>query len=289
LVISSDFSHYPDAKTEEKVDRDLINAILTGDKAIFERKFQQLENSGLPGIETPACGYQAIRAGLRLGEILGFNYRQISFGNSGDAAGDYSKVVGYATIIGFEAKEGTDGVLDSSAKKEALEIARKTLEEYLTNQRPTKIIPKSKVLKQKLGVFVTLKKDDQLRGCIGELEPNQPLAKLIQKTAIAAATQDPRFFPVSAEELEAIKIEISVLTPLKKISDWRQIQLGKQGVVIRQGSRGGVFLPQVAEETSWSLEEFLSELCEQKAGLPANCYQNPRTEIYTFEAEVFGE
>ena len=107
--------------------------------------------------------------------------------------------------------------------------------------------------------------------------------------AVAAATQDPRFLAVTAEEFKEIKIEISVMTPKRKIADWRKIQLGRQGVVVEKGGRSGTFLPQVAEETGWDLEEFLGQLCSQKAGLPADCYQDPETNLYVFEAQVLRE
>jgi len=107
--------------------------------------------------------------------------------------------------------------------------------------------------------------------------------------AIVAATDDLRFHPVMASELPKINIEISVMTPKKEIDDWKKIRLGKHGVVIQQGWHGGTFLPQVAQETGWTLEEFLSALCTEKAGLPSDCYRDPQTKIYVFEAQVFEE
>jgi uncharacterized protein (TIGR00296 family) len=107
--------------------------------------------------------------------------------------------------------------------------------------------------------------------------------------AIAAATQDVRFTPVKVDELKDLTYEISVLSPLKKIDDWRKIEIGKHGVQIRYGLRSGVFLPQVATENNWNLETFLSMLCIEKLGLPGNCYKEKEAQIYVFTAQVFGE
>ncbi len=107
--------------------------------------------------------------------------------------------------------------------------------------------------------------------------------------ALAAAFDDPRFPPLSEDELKEIKIEISIMTPRQKIDDWKKIELGKHGVVIQNGPRSGTFLPQVATETGWSLEEFLGQLCTQKTGLPEDCYKDPKTNIYTFEVQIFEE
>jgi AmmeMemoRadiSam system protein A len=105
--------------------------------------------------------------------------------------------------------------------------------------------------------------------------------------AVAACSEDDRFHPVSVDELDKLEYEISVLSRPEKIDDWRKIELGKHGVIVRQGRRGGVFLPQVATETGWTLENFLSQLCYQKAGLSPDCYKDPNTEIKIFTAQVF--
>jgi len=173
-------------------------------------------------------------------------------------------------------------------KKQLLKIARDSIEFYLKTGK----IPEFKVsekLKEKRAIFVTLRRNNELRGCIGYLEAQKSLVEAVVKMAIAAATKDNRFLPVTLEELPEIKIEISVLSPLEKISDPYQIKLGKHGVIIKQGFRGGVFLPEVAEEFNYNLEEFLSILCTHKAGIPANAWQDPKTEIYIFTTEKIKE
>lgn len=173
-------------------------------------------------------------------------------------------------------------------QKILLKIAREAIEQYLK----LGLIPKFEVpekLKEKRAVFVTLKKDEELRGCIGHLEPQYSLAEAVAKMAIAAATQDDRFLPITLEELPKIKIEISVLSPLKKISDLNQIKLGEHGVIVKQGLRGGTFLPEVAKEFNYNLEEFLNVLCFHKAGLPKDAWRDPKTEIYIFTTEKIKE
>ncbi|MCM8788148.1 MAG: AmmeMemoRadiSam system protein A, partial [Candidatus Omnitrophica bacterium] len=135
----------------------------------------------------------------------------------------------------------------------------------------------------------TSRKEGTLRGCLGELEPIDPLYKVIQRATIKTATSDFRFLPVQKEELSQIKIELSVISEKKLINDWRKIKLGKEGVMIEGWGRSGVFLPEVALEAGWDLEEFLSNLCTMKAGLPADCYKNPKVKIYVFEVEKIKE
>jgi len=288
LVVSSDLSHYPSWSVANEVDGETIKAIVSGNKSTFERKIGDLESKNYPSLDTCACGQQAISVALKIAEILSIeDFRKIHYENSGDISGDKSRVVGYAAIGAWQ--ESGQDILGEQAKKEALSIARRTLEEYLKTNKVLKIIPREKVLEKFLGAFVTLQKAGQLRGCIGLFEPEMPLYKVIQEMAIAAATEDGRFLPVAEKELKEVNIEISIMTPKKKINDWREIQPGKQGVVIQKGPNSGTFLPQVATETGWSKEEFLGQLCTQKAGLPNDCYKDPLVSLFVFEAQVFAE
>jgi AmmeMemoRadiSam system protein B/AmmeMemoRadiSam system protein A len=282
LVISSDLSHYPDYNTANKVDKNTISAVISGNMDYFKT---------LPdGIATLACGFEAIRVGNQVSGLLGLNPAQlIKYQNSGDMTGDKSRVVGYGSLI----YAGSDislkiPQLSPAAQQEALDLARGTLTEFVTGATPSGVINiANPELNAPLGAFVTLYKKGDLRGCIGEFEPDRPLYKVIQDKTVDAAGTDPRFKPVTADELADISVEISVMTPKVKISDWHKINLGTDGVVIIQGNQSGTFLPQVATDTGWKLEEFLSHLCSEKAGLPSNCYLNPATEIYTFQAQVF--
>ena len=182
-----------------------------------------------------------------------------------------------------------DEVLNAEERKAALELARLTVETYVrTGKRPVwnKRLPG---LEKPLGAFVTLRENGELRGCIGRFEPDIPLSQVIIEMAIAAATEDHRFPPVSDKELGEIDYEISVLSPLRKVKSWKEIELGRHGVEVARGFRRGVYLPQVATETGWDLDTFMSSLCAHKAGLPADAWKDPQTDIYVFTAQVFSD
>lgn len=140
------------------------------------------------------------------------------------------------------------------------------------------------------GCFVTLKNGEQLRGCIGQFTSDKPLIELVVEMANASATGDPRFFsdPITADELDQLDAEISVLSPLQRTDDPLSLRLGTDGIYIKRGCASGCFLPQVATETGWSAEKFLSYCCAHKAGLSADAWKDPETEVYLFTAEVFG-
>ena len=121
------------------------------------------------------------------------------------------------------------------------------------------------------------------------IEGHQPLYETVIEMAIEASRNDPRFDPVEPEEIKDIDIEISVLTPKRRVKSIDEIELGKHGVIVKKGTAGGVYLPQVATETGWTKDQFMASLCSGKAGLPPDAYMDPKTEIYVFEAEVFGE
>lgn len=146
--------------------------------------------------------------------------------------------------------------------------------------------PKPGWLWEPRGVFVTLKIRGDLRGCLGDIETDTSLYQSIQELTVLSATKDPRFAPVTKEELAQIEIEISVLTKPKKITSWQQIKLGQHGVIVENGGHKGVFLPQVATEGRFTLESFLKLLCSQKAGLPEDAYKDPKTTLKVFEVEI---
>lgn len=279
LVISTDLSHYPNYETANLIDSQTINAILAGEEIKSD-----------PHVETVACGIDALRVAFKVSQLLKLDKPVLlKYENSGDTSAERNRVVGYAAI-GYpgEAVRLDSEILSHDAKKEALEIAKTSLGNYVNGKiLPGEIIVTNPELLYPLGAFVTLKKDGQLRGCIGEFEPNKPLFQVIADKTVASSSEDPRFRPVTPDELDKITLEISVMTPRQKISDYKKINLGRDGVVIIKDNHSGTFLPQVASESGWDLETFLKELCTQKAGLPANCYQDPKTEIYTYQAQVF--
>lgn len=146
--------------------------------------------------------------------------------------------------------------------------------------------PPTDTLRQPYGAFVTLKKDDCLRGCIGHIIGDKPLFQTIAEMAQAAAFQDPRFPPVTAAEEAALAVEISILSPLEPCPDPELIEPGRHGLLVALGSRSGLLLPQVATEWGWDRPTFLAQTCA-KAGLPASAWRDPQCEIYWFQAEVF--
>lgn len=180
-------------------------------------------------------------------------------------------------------------MLKTGERKRLLDIARNSLQTYLNTGKKLEVNESDPVLNNKNGAFVTLDKHGQLRGCIGNIVGKQPLYLTVRDMAVEAGVEDPRFPAVTAGELKDIEIEISVLSELKKIEDPLSIELGTHGVLVKRGFNSGVFLPQVATETGWSKEEFLSYLCSHKAGLSPDAWKDKGTEIYVFTAEVFSE
>jgi AmmeMemoRadiSam system protein A len=175
-------------------------------------------------------------------------------------------------------------------RKTLLKVARDTVEAVVRREIPEKPESDDPELNAPCGCFVTLKNRGRLRGCLGQFASEGPLVELIAEMAKASATSDPRFFadPITSKELEYLDVEISVLSPLKRTNDPLSLRLGVDGIYIKSGRTSGCFLPQVASETGWSKEEFLSQCCAHKAGLPPDAWQDPETEVYLFTAEVFG-
>lgn len=179
-------------------------------------------------------------------------------------------------------------MLTSLEKKYLLALARKTIEQAVSGKKYKKEPYYSDSLKQNIGVFVTLEKNDELRGCIGYVEGIAPLQDAVQEMAEAAALQDPRFEQVQPHEMDEIKIEISVLSVLKQITEMEKIEIGTHGLVIEQNFRKGLLLPQVATDYHWDKFEFLEQTC-RKAGLPADAWQDDDCKIFIFSAEIFAE
>jgi AmmeMemoRadiSam system protein A len=181
-------------------------------------------------------------------------------------------------------------IMDDEQKKALLKVARDSVEAVIKRQEITKPESDDPELNAPCGCFVTLKNHGRLRGCIGQFTSDSPLIELVTEMAKASATGDPRFFadPITAGELEKLDIEISVLSPLKRTDNPLSLKLGVDGIYIKKGRASGCFLPQVATETGWSKEEFLSYCCAHKAGFAADAWKDPETEVYLFTAEVFG-
>ncbi|HNR95543.1 MAG: hypothetical protein BWY10_01016 [Chloroflexi bacterium ADurb.Bin180] len=178
-------------------------------------------------------------------------------------------------------------MLTDSEKMTLLKLARSTLEAFFADREQPQMDNPSAGLREHCGAFVTLTEQGELRGCIGHLRSEQELYLTIQQMAIAAATEDPRFRPVSAAELALVHIEISVLSPMVRVADVKEIEIGRDGLYIVSGFQSGVLLPQVATEWGWDRDEFLEQVC-RKAGLPRNAWRAGST-LYRFSAQVFEE
>ena len=184
----------------------------------------------------------------------------------------------------------SDRPLSPAHEARLLEIARAAVEAAAKGEpKPDHHADEAPQLQQHLGAFVTLHKQGQLRGCIGRFLPDEPVWQVVAQMARSAATEDPRFQPVSKSELADIDIEISVLSPLVKTDDPMSLELGVHGIYIKSGFQSGTFLPQVATECDMTKEEFLSACCAHKAGLPPDAWKDPETEVYLYTAQIFKE
>jgi AmmeMemoRadiSam system protein A len=179
-------------------------------------------------------------------------------------------------------------MLEAPDKTALLNLARKTLETYFNRKSIPSFKTDSPVLREPKGAFVSLHREGRLRGCIGQLGPDRELFKVVQQCVLSAAFADSRFTPLQKEELTGLDIEISVLDPFHRVQNPDEITVGKHGLLIVRGHCRGLLLPQVAREYGWDRTTFLQQTC-YKAGLPDSAWEDPRTEIYTFEAEVFSD
>ena len=306
IVASTDMSHYPPYDAATSADHETLQAIMTGHIETLNTTIKELAIKGVPNAATFLCGVSGVRTVLLLTQALGPTTPvYLKYAKSGDVSGEKSRVVGYGAVA-FVANQNegpattpqTDNKnrntteeqgMTEEEKEELLKIARSTVESYVQTGKIPVVSPAFPAFKQPRGAFVTLKENGQLRGCIGRFDPSGPLYLIVQQMAISAASQDPRFKPVGVDELGKLEYEISVLSPLRKIPNAEEIVPGKHGVTISKGVHHGVFLPQVATETGWGKEEFLDELCSQKAGLPKGCWKDPAVNLQVFTADVFEE
>jgi AmmeMemoRadiSam system protein A len=209
--------------------------------------------------------------------------------NSGDIDNhDHSRVVGYhafAVIRSGRSQTSTDFSLTDDEKQTLKKIAYESIRDSLDGSSQGDRPHVSPKLKEKCGAFVSLHKQERLRGCIGHFGEDIPLHEIVAEMARAAAFEDPRFMPVTADELADIDIEISVLPPMRRIESLDEFELHRHGIYIRKGYRSGTFLPQVADEVNWTKEEFVSHCAQDKAGIGWDGWKD--AELYVYEAIVF--
>ena len=284
FVISSDFSHYPSYEDAIKVDAKTGKAIESGDVEQLIATIEANERSGIRNLATSACGEFPI---ITLMLMLDSRYqvKHLLYQNSGDIDNyDHSRVVGYHAFAILRGEE--KGFSLSEDEKQMLKkIAYESIKDSLNGKPVSHFSSLTSHLSSKCGAFVSLHKQGRLRGCIGHFGEDTPLHEIVAEMARAAAFEDPRFMPVTREELDDLDIEISVLTPMRRIQSLDEFQLHRHGIYIRKGYRSGTFLPQVADEVNWTKEEFVGHCSQDKAGLGWDGWRD--AELYVYEAIVF--
>ncbi|MBU1701905.1 MAG: AmmeMemoRadiSam system protein B [Candidatus Eisenbacteria bacterium] len=324
IIASTDFTHFGDRfgytpfsdeipENLKKLDMGAVAQALKIDPAGWTRYYR---NTGIT-----VCGYEPVGIVLtlvkRLADAqtppLNFEGQLLNYTRSGDINGDFSSSVSYAAILFQQAgsdaapdgntleKDITDEIpTDENPEKKLskeeqaylLNLARQTLEEtFALGRSKSKPLPNEFTggpLEEERGVFVTLQLRNRLRGCIGSIAGHEPLAEGVAHQAIQSAFHDPRFSPLTKDELPHVRIEISVLTPMKPVADIKEIVIGRDGILLEQGPYRAVFLPQVATEQGWDLHTTLTHL-SQKAGLRERAWKEPETIFYTFQAQLFEE
>lgn len=326
IVASSDLSHYPSAPEARRVDAATLRAAATMDPAALSDTIDaQLRTSGVE-LSTCACGQGAMLCAMVAARAMGARHGAVvSYANSGDTVfGEPERVVGYGAVaytVSGEDDSGTEAetadprgphglgpvgqqpslqtgpagpsppatadTLNAAERACLLQLARDTLTQYLESSTVPLPRPQSPALRRRQGVFVTLHKLGALRGCIGHMVEDTPLALLTARMALQAAFRDGRFRPVTLAELPQLEVEISVLTPFERVASPNEIVVGRDGVVLEKDGHRAVYLPQVAPEQGWTRIELLSHLCG-KAGLNGHCWRTD-AELFTFQAQVFGE
>ncbi len=293
LIASTDLSHFHSEKQANRLDKEARIAIEKYDPDLLMDKLERGK--------AEACGGGIVASVLKATKRLGGSRIEFfEYTTSGAVTGDFEEVVGYlsaAVVTGKEvlqkkrqllgvpvAKPKSEFELTSEDKVRLKEIAKKAIAAKLSGKSYS--APLIEKFEAKRGLFISLKLNGNLRGCIGTVKPQQPLYDNVASMAVAAAFEDPRFVEISNEEFQQIEIELSVLSPLKRIRELSEIKIGRDGLLINFEMHSGLLLPQVATENEWDVVEFLEQTC-LKAGLGKNNYKDRAIEIFRFEAIVF--
>ncbi|MCX5666698.1 MAG: AmmeMemoRadiSam system protein B, partial [Candidatus Omnitrophica bacterium] len=280
IIASTDLSHFHPYQDANSIDKRTIDTLsrLKAKEFYDEAKMEVCE----------LCGLMPVTTSLLAAEMLGYDkIKTLKYANSGDISGDNAKVVGYVSAVLYKdeiasaasrprndgaQKVGSD-MLDDVQRKRLLQIARESITSFVKDGKRKTFTETDAALNKSMGAFVTLHEGGELRGCIGNMVGRGPLYQTIADMAIEAATGDPRFQKLSPGEIDKINLEISVLSPLQKVKNVDEIKIPGHGVIVKSGFNSGVYLPQVATETGWSREEFLTSLCAQKAGLRPDAWK----------------
>lgn len=276
IIVSTDLSHYHPDTIASDIDQKTQDVI----QKLSPKTFREAYKRG----DIELCGAPGVLTLLEYSQLVGKpGFINLHYAHSGTQTRDTNNVVGYnASLV------TASGDIPLEQSRILLNFAKDTLFSYLTNKTMPTFLIEDSLLKEKRAVFVTLRNmKGDLRGCIGRLEAEEPLYQAVQNMSIEAATKDSRFPPLSLNEMKGLSIEISVLSMPITVKSAKEIVYGTHGVILSQGKRSGVFLPDVSKDFP-TKEEFLQELCFQKAGLPKNCWENPQTLIKVFTTQTIG-
>ena len=289
IVVSTDLSHYPDYDNANYIDKKTIEKVSTGRKEDLINHLHKIQAKNITNLATCMCGWSSVYVIMAMLENEpGIKYHPVMYANSGDIDpyGDKDRVVGYQSVVIEIDKELKAFSLNEEEKKNLLDLCHHSIEYYFTTNHKDIITPKgvSKSLQAHCGAFVSVYINNELRGCIGNMISKKPLYQLVQELAISSAFNDSRFEPVQKEEMEKIKYEISVLTPLMKINQIDEFIPGKHGIFIKKGFQSGTYLPQVADKTGWNRLEMIENCSRDKAGLGKHGWKD--AELFIYEAII---
>jgi AmmeMemoRadiSam system protein A len=292
FIISTNFSNYPSYSDAIAIDKISCDAILSNSPEEFYNTLRTNGERNIDNLVNSTYGWGPILTLLYMSslnkEIIN---EPLLYRNSGDLPeGNKERVIGYWAIASyFEPGKEEEDIISKDGKKQLLDISRSTLESFIIRQELPDISSSTveDQLKEPASLFVSLYMNGRLRGSVGQIAPIKPLYIAIQEMTAAAAVTDQRFAPVEPPELDYIKIEVSVLTPLVKIDDISDFEPGIHGIHIVKGEQSGTLLPQAAKDQDWSSEEFISYCSEHIAGIGRDGWME--ADLYVFEALVFSE
>jgi len=270
IVASTDLSHYHDYKTAVQKDMKIIDAI----QRMSVEDAEQLLKTG----EGEMCGGYPVLLTMLVARNLGATDAMLyKYANSGDVIADKSRVVGYASMGLYRTE------LTADERKELLSLARQTIQSYVKSAIIPDIKPQDRRLQANGATFVTINRQGQLRGCIGNILPIMPLYRSVITNAVSASSRDPRFPPMHDAELKDMEVEVTVLSPLEPLRNAKEIVIGKHGLYLTSGSNTGILLPQVAVQQNWDADAFLENV-SLKAGLPKDAWKTSK--LYIFTADI---
>jgi AmmeMemoRadiSam system protein B/AmmeMemoRadiSam system protein A len=310
IVASTDLSHYHTYEEARQMDEIALQAILSLDPQVVADSPKRCAELGLGGSNPlTMCSQGAVMTALVAARQMGADQATVlHYANSGDVPiGDRSQVVGYGAVALWQASNPSANQpvefalppplsrpaeplrLTHKAQEQLLALARDSARQFLATETFPFFHSDDAALLQPLGAYVTYRKAGELRGCVGRLEGDRPAYLNVQYAAVAAALIDNRFPPVTPEELDELSLEITLLQPMRRVSKPSEMQIGRDGILMRVGENGGaLFLPQVPLDEGWDLETTLVHLC-RKAGLPDDAWKRADAQFYVFAGEWFGE